>query len=68
VLFKEKRGEGSTARDLYESRELPGRYPRLQILTIAQLLEGERIQYPEHRIATFAKAERETTHAQQGLF
>jgi site-specific DNA-methyltransferase (adenine-specific) len=51
----------------YESRDLPGRYPRLQILTIAELLEGKKIQYPEHRVETFAKAERKTKTEQSGL-
>lgn len=52
----------------YESKDLPGRYPRIQILTIAELLEGKKIQYPEHRVETFAKAERKTKSQQNGLF
>ena len=52
----------------YESKDFPGRYPRLQILTIAELLEGKRIQYPEYRVETFAKAERKTKSRQEGLF
>ena len=43
-------------------------YPRLQILTIAELLAGKKIQFPEHRVETFAKAERKTKHEQEGLF
>ena len=53
---------------LYQSNGFPGRYPRLQILTIAELLEGKKIQYPEHRAETFAKAERKTKHEQEPLF
>ena len=52
----------------YESKDFPGRYPRLQILTIAELLEGKKIEYPEHRVETFAKAERKTKHLQEDLF
>jgi hypothetical protein len=52
----------------YESRDLPGCYLRLQILTIAELLEGKKIQYPEHRVKTFAKPERKTKHAQEEMF
>jgi DNA modification methylase len=58
----------AAAGGFYESKDFPGRYPRLQILTIAQLLEGKKIQYPEHRVETFAKAERKTKHEQDGLF
>jgi site-specific DNA-methyltransferase (adenine-specific) len=50
----------------YESKDLPGRYPRLQILTIAELLEGKKIQCPEHRVETFAKAGRKE-RAEQAL-
>ena len=52
----------------YEPKDFPGRYPRLQILTVAELLEGKKIQFPEHRVETFAKAERKTRHQQEGLF
>lgn len=52
----------------YESKDFPGRYPRLQILTVAELLEGKKIQYPEYRVETFAKAERKTKSQQNGLF
>jgi len=58
----------AAAGGFYESKDFPGRYPRLQILTIAELLEGKKIQYPEHRVETFAKAERRTKHSQDGLF
>jgi site-specific DNA-methyltransferase (adenine-specific) len=58
----------AAAGGFYESKDFPGRYPRIQILTIAELLEGKKIQYPEHRVETFAKAERKTKHEQEGLF
>ena len=58
----------AAAGGFYESKDFPGRYPRLQILTIAELLEGKKIQYPEHRVETFAKAERKTKSQQNGLF
>ena len=40
----------------------------LQILTIAELLAGRKLEYPTHRVETFAKAERKTKHEQEGLF
>ncbi len=58
----------AAAGGFYESKDFPGCYPRIQILTIAELLEGKKIQYPEHRVETFAKAERKTKHVQEGLF
>jgi DNA modification methylase len=58
----------AAAAGFYESKDFPGRYPRLQILTIAELLEGKEIQYPNHRVETFAKAERKTKSEQTDLF
>ena len=58
----------AAAGGFYESKDFPGRYPRIQILTIAELLEGKKMQYPEHRVETFAKAERKTKSQQEGLF
>ena len=58
----------AAATGFYESKDFPGRYPRLQILTITELLEGKKIQFPEHRVETFAKAERKTKTEQSGLF
>jgi site-specific DNA-methyltransferase (adenine-specific) len=52
----------------YEPKEFPGRYPRLQILTVAELLAGKKLEYPAHRVETFAKAERKTKTQQEGLF
>jgi site-specific DNA-methyltransferase (adenine-specific) len=58
----------AAATGFYESQEFPGRYPRLQILTIAELLAGKKLEYPTHRVETFAKAERKTKSQQEGLF
>ena len=58
----------AAAAGFYESKDFPGRYPRLQILTIAELLESKKIQYPEHRVETFAKAARKTKHEQEEMF
>jgi site-specific DNA-methyltransferase (adenine-specific) len=58
----------AAAAGFYESKDFPGRYPRLQILTIAELLAGKRIQYPNHRVETFAKAERKTKLEQAEMF
>jgi NACHT-associated inactive Restriction Endonuclease 1 len=55
--------EGDPERD-----SIPGRYPRLQILTIAELLAGKKLEYPAHRVETFAKAERKSKHEQEKLF
>ncbi len=43
-------------------------HPSLQILTIAELLEGKKPEYPAHRVKTFAKAERKTKSQQDDLF
>ena len=58
----------AAAAGFYESKEFPGRYPRLQILTITELLAGKKLEYPAHRVETFAKAERKTKHEQEELF
>jgi len=58
----------AAATGFYESKDFPGRYPRLQILTIAELLGGKKLEYPAHREETFAKAERKTKHEQEQLF
>ncbi len=47
------------------------RYPRLQILTIAELLAGRKIEFPTGpvgREATFAEAERKSKSEQEKLF
>ncbi len=50
------------AAGFYEPSRFPGRrYPRLQLLTIAELLAGTRVQYPQLApVATFKRAERQT--------
>jgi DNA modification methylase len=50
------------AAGFYEPPRFPGRrYPRLQILTIAELLSGARVQYPQLApVATFKRAARQT--------
>jgi site-specific DNA-methyltransferase (adenine-specific) len=58
----------AAAAGFYESKEFSGRYPRPQILTIAELLAGKKLEYPAHRVETFAKAERKTKSQQEGLF
>jgi hypothetical protein len=58
----------AAAAGFYESKDFPGRYPRLQILTIAELLAGKKLEYPAHRDETFAKAEQKTKSQQEGLF
>ena len=35
-----------------------GCYTRLHILTVAKTQEGKKFQFPDHRVGTFAKAER----------
>lgn len=54
----------------YKSENFPERYPRLQILTIKELLDGKQLRFPRHRIETFRKAERQSKNAasQTGLF
>ncbi len=58
----------AAATGFYESKDFPGRYPRLQILTIAELLAGKKLEYPAHRVETFARAQRKTKTQQEGLF
>jgi hypothetical protein len=58
----------AAATGFYESKDFPGRYPCVQILTIAELLAGKKLEYPAHRVETFAKAERKTKHGQGDLF
>ncbi|HUY13114.1 MAG TPA: DNA methyltransferase [Terriglobia bacterium] len=58
----------AAATGFYESKDFPGRYPRLQILTIAELLAGRKLEYPAHRVETFVKAERKTKSEQNELF
>ena len=57
----------AAAAGIYSPKELPGRYPRIQIVTIAQLLDGLKLDYPQHRIETFKRAERKTKAHQKSL-
>ncbi len=41
----------------YES-EFYGPFPKIQLLTIEQLLAGQRLRYPHFNAATFKRAER----------
>jgi site-specific DNA-methyltransferase (adenine-specific) len=45
-----------------------GNFPRLQILTIEELLDGKKLLYPHMNVATFKRAERQTKTQQHGLF
>jgi len=57
---RQMRDEAAAARH-YEPDSLPGqRYPRLQILTIAELFAGTTLSYPRLGIATFKKAPRKS--------
>ncbi|MGA2611073.1 MAG: DNA methyltransferase [Terriglobia bacterium] len=58
----------AAATGFYESKDFPGRYPRLQILTIGELLAGKKLEYPTHRVETFAKAGRKTKTEQEEMF
>ena len=52
----------------YEPEFYPGqRFPRLQILTIEELLSGARLLYPQLGLATFKKAARKGKEQQGGL-
>jgi hypothetical protein len=46
------------------------KFPKIQILTIAELLAGKKLQFPRHRMATFRQAERKSKskEEQPGLF
>jgi site-specific DNA-methyltransferase (adenine-specific) len=49
----------ATTAGFYEPEHFRGQYPRLQILTIEELLQGKEVQYPRVApAATFKKAER----------
>jgi DNA modification methylase len=54
----------------YESEHFKDRHPRIQILTIKELLSGKPLQYPRHRIETFKQAQRKpkSKGEQTGLF
>jgi len=52
----------------YKSENFPEQYPRLQILTIKELLDGKQLLFPRHRVETFKKAERKSKAQQDDLF
>lgn len=61
----------AAAAGFYEPKHFPGqRFPRLQILTVKELLDGAKVQYPRVApAATFKKAERQRVdeHTQERL-
>jgi len=52
--------EEATTAGFYEPEHFPGTYyPRIQILTIQQLLDGKTVDYPRYApVATFKRAQR----------
>jgi hypothetical protein len=46
------------------------KFPKIQVLTIAELLEGKKLAFPRHVLATFKQAERKSKSKGQqvGLF
>lgn len=52
--------EEAASAGFYEPEHFPGNYyPRIQILTIQELLDGKKVDYPQHApVATFKKAQR----------
>lgn len=65
---KDMRTEAVSA-GFYESEHY-GRFPKLQILTIEEILGGAKLQYPQGGAATFKRAERKSKQQaeQSGLF
>uniref|UniRef100_A0A7V6A5Y7 Site-specific DNA-methyltransferase n=1 Tax=Desulfobacca acetoxidans TaxID=60893 RepID=A0A7V6A5Y7_9BACT len=62
---KAMRDEASEAR-FYEPESFPGRkYPRIQIVTITELLSGKKLAYPRFGNATFKKAPRQAKDSPQ---
>ncbi len=56
--------EAATA-GFYEPEHFPGKiYPRVQILTVEELLAGKVLQYPKMAVGTFKKAERKSKREQ----
>lgn len=58
----------AAATGFYESKDFPGRYPRLQILTVSDLLAARKLEYPAHPVGTFAKAQRKMKYEQESMF
>lgn len=60
-------GHPSASAGFYEAEALGKKYPKIQILTIAELLKGKELQYPRLDIATFRKAPRKAKRAHEEL-
>jgi len=59
--------EEAAAAGFYVPQHFPDhRFPRLQILTVAELLAGKRVDYPRWGTATFKQAARQQKDAGQG--
>lgn len=57
--------EDAASAGFYEPEFFPGtKYPRVQILTIEELLAGKELQYPKMAVGTFKKAERKSKNKQ----
>ena len=54
----------------YKSEYFPELYPRLQILTVEELLDGKQLHFARHRVETFKKADHQSKDAasQSDLF
>jgi len=50
----------ASASDLYEAEALGKKFPKIQIITVGELLKGKKIEMPYHAPATFKKAEKFT--------
>jgi len=50
----------ASASDLYEAEALGKKFPKIQIITVGELLQGKKIEMPYHAPATFKKAEKFT--------
>ena len=48
----------ASAADLYEAKDLGKTFPKIQILTIEEILKGRKPEIPYHAAATFKKAEK----------
>lgn len=57
--------EEAASAGFYEPEHLRVRYPRLQILTIEELLTGAELQYPKSAVKTFRQAPRYKEEAKQ---
>jgi len=56
----------AVAAGFYEPEFFPGKkFPRIQILTVKELLEGKELQYPRMAVTTFKKAERKRKCGEQ---